>query len=575
MTLAARRFMMASLLLALVAGCAAPQRPASAPSASAPASEPAKPATPKRITIAVQGDPFTLNYQMSSAAGFTPPGSEALEELVNTGLSTLDSRGVLVPMLAEAVPSTENGLWTTLPDGRMETTWKLKPGAVWQDGTPLTAEDLVFTATVVRDREVGVFRDRAWDLIEAVTAPDARTVTVRWNRPFIAADNMFTPQYAIPLPRHLLESHYRDNKAGFTELPYWSDDFVGLGPYRLHSWERGSHLVVRAYDQYVLGRPKVDEIEVRFIKDPATLIANILAGAVDFNMGRGLNLEEADDVRGRWADGHLDAAPYTWISAFPQFLTPDPQVVADAQFRKAVMHSLDRQTWVDSFMRGLTGVAHSYLNPAEPEYREIESQIVKYDYDPRRAATIIESLGYRRGADGIFVDSANRKLALEVRGNAGDELRRKVVFAMSDELTKVGVAAEPIIIPSQRAADLEYVTNFPAFQITQRPNQLRSLSNMHSSQATTRENNWGGANISRYMNPEFDALLDRYYVTVNRPERTRIVGQVMNHVTDQVLILGFFYTIEPILVNNRIVNVMGRYPRSSHAWNAHQWDVKG
>jgi ABC-type transport system substrate-binding protein len=97
---------------------------------------------------------------------------------------------------------------------------------------------------------------------------------------------------------------------------------------------------------------------------------------------------------------------------------------------------------------------------------------------------------------------------------------------------------------------------------------------MHSSQATTRENNWGGANISRYTNPEFDALLDRYYVTVNRQERTRIVGQVMNHVSDQVLILGFFYTIEPILVNNRMVNVMGRYPRSSHAWNAHDWDVK-
>lgn len=563
-----------SLVLTLVflGACAAPPRQATGPSPAG--GEPAKPVALKRVVAAVQGDPFTLNYQMSSASGFTPPGSEALEELVNTGLTRLDNKGVLHPTLAEAVPSTENGLWTMLPDGRMETTWKIRPNAWWHDGTPFTAEDLRFTMAVVRDREVGVFRDRAWESIEAVSVPDPRTVTVRWNRPFINADSLFSPQFAIPLPRHLLEGAYLENRAGFTELPYWSEEFVGLGPFKLHSWERGSHLIVRANDQYVLGRPKIDEVEVRFINDPSALIANILAGAVDFNMGRGMNLEEADDVRARWPEGRLEVAPYTWIAAFPQFLNPEPPVVAETPFRRAVLHALDRQQWVDTFMRGLTSVAHSYLNPNEPEYREIEAQIVRYEYDPRRAVQLIEGLGYRRGADGVFMDALNRNLSLVVRGNAGDELRRKVVLAMADELTKVGIAAEPYITPTQRTSDLEFVTNYPAFQVTQRPNQLRSLSNLHSSQATTRENNWSGANISRYMNPEFDALIDSYYVTVSRPERTRIVGQIMHHLTSEVLILGFFYTVEPILVNNRVLNVAGRYPRSTHAWNAHEWDVK-
>jgi len=567
-----RRNVLAWVMLALLVGCASPPRPVSpeAPTAG----EPARPAVTKRVTAAVQGDPFTLNYQMSSSSAFTPPGSEALEELVNTGLTALDGKGSLRAMLAEAAPAVENGLWTTLPGGQMETTWKIKPTALWHDGTPLTAEDLVFTVTVVRDSDVGAFRDRAWDLIETVTAPDPRTLTVRWSSPFIGADSLFSPQFAIPLPRHLLETAYRENKAGFTELAYWSDEFVGLGPYRLVSWERGSHLVVRANEQYVLGRPKLDEIEVRFIRDPSTLIANILAGAVDFNMGRGLNLEEADDVRAHWSEGRLEAAPYTWIAAFPQFLMPDPPVVADVQFRRAVLHALDRQQWVDTFMRGLTSVAHSYLNPSEPDYRDIESQVVKYEYDPRRSLTLLEGLGYRRGADGMLVDATNRNLSVEVRGNAGDELRRKVVFAMTDELARIGVAAEPSITPTQRTSDLEYVANYPGFQITQRPNQLSALGNMHSTQATTRENNWRGANISRYMNPAFDALLDRYFVTVSRPERTQIVGQIMQQVTGEVLILGFFYTIEPVLVNNRIVNVGGRYPRSSHAWNAHEWDVR-
>src|SRR5439155_26387813 len=122
----------------------------------------------------------------------------------------------------------------------------------------------------------------------------------RWKRPYLNADSMFTPQFAIPLPRHLLQDAYQTNKAGFTDLSYWSDDFVGLGPFKLQSWVRGSHLVVTANDRYVMGRPKLDELEVKFIVDPTTLVANILSGAVDFNIGRGLSLEEADDVRARW-----------------------------------------------------------------------------------------------------------------------------------------------------------------------------------------------------------------------------------------------------------------------------------
>jgi peptide/nickel transport system substrate-binding protein len=567
-----RGLRLALLAVMLLAGCAAPQGPSS--SQRAATGEAPRASAPKRVTAAVSGDPFTLNYQMSSAGSFTPPGSDALEELVNTGLASLDVRGSLAPRMAEAVPSTTNGLWKTSPDGQMETTWKIKPGAVWHDGTPFTSADLVFTADVVRDRDVGVFRDRAWDNIESVSAPDARTITVTWKRPYINADSLFTPQFAIPLPKHLLESAYLNNRAGFVDLPYWTDDFVGLGPFKLQSWERGSHLVVVANDRYVLGRPKVDEVEVRFIGDPNTMIANILSGAVDFNMGRGLNIEEADDVRARWPEGRLEAAPYTWIQLWPQFLTPDPPVVTEVAFRRAVLHAIDRQQMVDTFMRGLTTVAHSYLNPAEAEYKEIEPQIVKYDYDPRRATELLQGLGYRRGADGMFVDASSRKLSLEIRGNAGDELRRKLLFDIADELPKVGVAVDPVIVPIQRVSDLEYYTNYPTFTITQRPNQLRVLSNMHSSQATTKENNYTGANISRYMNPEFDALIDRYYVTIDQRERTGIVGQIMHRMTDEVLLLGLFYTIEPILVNNRIVAVGGRNPRSSHAWNAHEWDVK-
>jgi len=571
MKLSKRANLLGALVAVLLAGCAAPQaaRTTQGDGAQAPA-----PSAPKRVTAAILGDPFALSYQISSAGAFTPPGSEALEEMVHTGLTTLDRGGALVPRLAEAVPTVESGLWKVLPDGRMETTWKIRSNAQWHDGRPVTADDLVFTSRVVQDREVGVFRDRAYENLEGVDAVDAQTVTARWKAPFIGADALFSPTLGMPQPKHILEQSYTDNKTGYSELPHWSTEFVGAGPYKLKSWERGSHLIVEANDRYVLGRPKIDEVEVRFISDSNALVANVLAGAADFMIGRGLSVEQAIQVQERWREGRVESAPYTWIQLWPQFLTPNPQVVTDAQFRKALLHAMDREEMATTLMAGLTSVSHSYLSPNEPDFADVESSVVKYEFDQRRAMQLIEGLGYSRGADGGYVDSAGRKLSVEIRANAGDDLRQKLLFSIADYWQKTGIGVEPNVVPTQRLSDVEWVTSFPGFQLTQRPNQLRALSNLHSAQSPRPETNYTGSNISRYSNPDFDAQIDRYYVTISRPDRIRIANQVINFMTDQVLLLGLFYTIEPILVNNRIVNVMPRMSRGTHAWNAHEWDVR-
>jgi peptide/nickel transport system substrate-binding protein len=563
--------LLSALLLLALAGCR-PSQAVRAPESSG--SQPAAPSAPKRVTTAILGDPFALNYQISSAGAYTPPGSEALEELVHTGLTTLDKGGALVPRLAEAVPSIENGLWKVFPDGRMETTWKIRPNVQWHDGIPFTADDLVFTSRVVQDREIGVFRDRAYENLESVDAIDPQTVTARWKVPYIGADALFSPSLGMPQPKHILEQPFLENKPGYADLPHWSTEFVGVGPFELRTWERGSHLIVDANDRYALGRPKLDEVEVRFISDSNAMVATLLAGAADFMMGRGLSVEEATQVQERWREGHVESAPYTWIQLWPQFLTPSPQVVTDVQFRRALLHAMDREEMGTTFMAGLTSVAHSYLSPTEPEFAEIDPIVTKYDYDPRQAMQLVAGLGYIRGADGMYVDGTGSKLSVEVRANAGDDLRRKLLFSIADYWQKAGIGVDANLVPTQRLSDVEWVTSFPGFQLTQRPNQLRALSNLHSTQSPRPETNYTGSNISRYSNSEFDALIDRYYLTIARPDRVRIASQIMSFMTDQVLILGLFYTIEPILVNNRMIGVGPRRSRGTHAWNAHEWDVR-
>src|SRR5439155_24788116 len=116
----------------------------------------------------------------------------------------------------------------------------------------------------------------------------------------------------------------------------------GAGPLKLRELVRSSHVVLQANDQYVLGRPKVDEVEVRFITDDNTLIGNLLSGAVDMTLGRGISLEQALQARDQWRDGKAEFKSLDiLVELYPQFLNPTPAVVANAQFRRALLHAID------------------------------------------------------------------------------------------------------------------------------------------------------------------------------------------------------------------------------------------
>jgi peptide/nickel transport system substrate-binding protein len=339
-----------------------------APRSEVPAAPNDRVAAPKRIVVAIMGDPPTLYNKLNQ--NNSVPGVDALEELVHVGLSHADRFGVRGARLAQEVPSVENGLWQVSPDGSMELTWRIRPEAEWHDGAPVTSADLLFTSQLERDPELAVMNNRLYDGIESIETPDAQTIAVRWKRPYINADEMFSYRFASPLPRHILEEPYNERKAALLEDPYWTTNYVGAGPYRLRDFVAGSHLLLEANDRYIMGRPKVDVIEVRFLLDSNAMLASILAGAIDVTLGRTVSLDQAVQIRDAWQDGQIEVGYKSWLVLYPQFLDPTPAVVTDVRFRRALMHAVDRQQLADTLMAGLSTVAHNYLNPQEPEYNE-------------------------------------------------------------------------------------------------------------------------------------------------------------------------------------------------------------
>lgn len=382
--------------------CGAPTPSSGGP----PTTDRQQPAAPKRIVAAITGDPQSLYWRANSISGSF--GIDALAELTNVGLVIRDNQGRLFPRLAESVPSVDNGLWKVFPDGRMEMTWKIKEGAQWHDGTPFTSADLAFTVALAQDKSlVAVLGDVAFDSLDSFDAPDSRTFTVRLKSPFIQADALFSPgrKRTLPLPKHLLDSVYAADPASFMAAPYWTDGFVGTGPYKLREWVKGSNLVLEAHDHYALGRPRIDTIEVRIIPDVNTLISSVLARAVDVTIGRAVPFEQALPLRDQWSEGRVDLGFTGWIAVYPQFINPNPPVLADVRLRRALLHAIDRQQMVDELAGGRSTIAHALISPGQAEYGDVESAAVRYEYDQRKAAQLIEEIGHARGSDGVFRDA--------------------------------------------------------------------------------------------------------------------------------------------------------------------------
>ena len=559
--------------LALVAGCA----PLQSPGGSSATTDQQRASAPKRLVAAIRGNPISVSHVLTAGGGGRIDGARELSSLTSSGLSVRDHTGQSIPVLAERLPSLDEGTWRVFPDGRMETTWTIRQGALWHDGTPFTAQDLVFTARLSQDRDMPWPVEPVYRYVDAFEAVDARTVKVTWKEPYIRADMAGLGSSGLPLnpsfPRHLLEQSYLNDKDSFPTLPYWTTEFVGTGPFQVKEFVRDSHVSLTAFDRYVLGRPKIDEFEVKFIADDNALAANILAGAVDFMLGPGLSLEQGIQVRDRWPQGKLLTGPSSYINMNTQFLNPDPPILADVRFRRALYMAIDRQQLVDELTFGLSEVAHGSIHASEPEYRHVESSIVRYPYDPRAAAQAIEGLGYRKGTDGMFQDASGRPLTVQIMATQ-DDSNAKPQLAVLDYFRTIGLTPDAEVVTQQRQRDLAYRASFKTFSVQAGiSSSADGVSALLTREMRVAEINYTGRNYTRYSNPEVDALVDRYFTTIRFEDRMQALSQIVRHTTEQLVWQPLYWRVLPTLVHGRVSGVTVTNEGTDQWWNAHLWDV--
>lgn len=137
--------------------------------------------------------------------------------------------------------------------------------------------------------------------------------------------------------------------------------------------------------------------------------------------------------------------------------------------------------------------------------------------------------------------------------------------------TRLGVSAEPVLVPAQRIIDRDYVATYPGFRMMRQPNKASDLSRLRSSLTPLPENRYVGSNYARYVSPEFDSLIDRYLTTIPKPERLQVLRQATRYISENLNLMGLFFDADFVFASNRLYKITAN---ETQAWDVHEWDVK-
>ncbi len=531
---------------------------------------------PQMLVTAVRPEPVSLASKPLRATG---SAADYTVRLFNAELALLDARDTARPYLAAALPQLNTDSWRVFPDGRMETTYPLRPNLAWHDGAPLTAEDFVFAWQVYTDPELGLAGAKPQNLMEEVASLDPQTVIIRWRGLYPDAGEL---SYSLfqPLPRHILELAFQQaDVETFVNHPFWSGQYVGAGPYRLEQWEPGALIVASAFAGHALGRPKIDRITVRFFTDENIALTNMLAGSAQLATDRALRFEHVETLRQQWTGidkGAIILTPTQWRYVRVQMrpTVVEPRALLDVRVRQALAHTIDKDG-LNALFGGEGAMADTLLPRTVPYFAELDRAITKYPYDPRRSEQLMAEAGYSKGPDGTYTDASGERFRFDLWGDAGVQLEKDLAV-LGDGWRRVGYDPRLFVLPIAQLRDGRYRTTFKGlYSGTSGAAADNRLEHFTSGSIPSPETRWTGNNYGGWSNEEFDRLYEAFLTTLDRAERNRQVIQMLKIVSQDVAIMPLYHNYE---VAAHVAALQGPDPNpvafNLMNWNVHQWELR-
>jgi peptide/nickel transport system substrate-binding protein len=430
-------------------------------------------------------------------------------------LAGWDAAGNLRPILAEAVPSLEDG--TLAKDGK-SVVWKLRKGVTWHDGKPFTADDCVFTWQYARDPAtaaltVGSYKD------VTVEKVDDHTVKVGFAKPTPFWADTFVAAAGCIIPKHLFEPYIgaKSREAPTNLKP------VGTGPYMFKDFKPGdlvSGVINPNYHQP--NKPYFDAIEMKGGGDAVSAARAVLqTGEYDFAW----NLQVEDEILQKLekgGKGKVSITPGGGIEHI-QINFTDPWTEVDGERSSAktkhptlqypevreVLSLLVDKDSVQKYIYGRAGIAvANFINFPE----RFASKNTKYEFSIEKANALLDKTGWKKGADGIR-EKDGKKLKF-VYQTSINQPRQKNQAIVKQACQKAGIDIEvkAVVASVFFSSDVANPDTYPHFYCDlqmynngpQQPDPEVFLRQFLSWEVASKANKWQGRNITRWTNPEYD-----------------------------------------------------------------------
>ena len=481
-------------------------------------------------TVRLAGGFFGFPSPFAYIAG---PGYVQMSLLYDT-LLWKDASGRLLPWLAERFERSSDGLTYT---------FELRPRVLWHDGRPLTADDVAFTFEYFARQPLGPLLVAQPFGVRRARATGPRTVEVALHRPAVTFAESVAGALPI-IPRHVWSGVRDAPRAQEREM------LVGTGPFALRSISvgEGSALFV-ANERYFLGTPYVRRLELRPVDDE---LAALRAGEID------VASTPVEGVRPAALAGLGSDAAYAVVDergawTFPLiFNLARGGAVADARFRRACAHAIDRRAIVERLLggRGVPGNP-GFLPPGHDFHEPVE----QYAFDRARADRLLDDAGLRRGPDGgprRGRDGAPLRLRILV-GNAPVppvlDLLVAGLEAVGVELRTQAVDLPTLFGRTQKGVDDLALTLYPGPGGTAPNADPDTLRTFFSSRVGDRLQGAQG-----WVDREFDELAERQLVTAARPARMRMLGRMQAIVARDLPALALYYPTVSHVVRRRALD---------------------
>jgi peptide/nickel transport system substrate-binding protein len=278
--------------------------------------------------------------------------------------------------------------WRWIDDRTIEL--DLRRGVKFHNGAELDADDVVFTLNYVSRPENGVVTLENVTWIERVEKLDKYKVRILAKAPFPAAIEYL----AGPIPIFPHEYFAKVGPQGMNLKP------VGTGPYRVTEHVLGKVLRLERNPDYFKDSPKaqpgIDKLDIRFVPDGQTRVAEVLAGGIDFIMS--VAADQARQLKAvpslQVVSGETMRYVFLLMNTLPQ--TPAPQL-RDIRVRKAILHAIDRERMVKSLVGDGARVLNVVCFPSQ--FGCSDDDAPRYAYDPAKAKALLAEAGYPNGFD--------------------------------------------------------------------------------------------------------------------------------------------------------------------------------